>query len=209
MGGLRNAGPTYDETVDRYRVNYATATAVYVASIFLGGCAYSAGLLTRQDPAYAPTKSDSVFVTVGVHSTIQDRQMLPLIKREFQAEGFNLTDFDNSKWVVVVGRDDRTIVTGTTSNSVGIANATIVGLLGVSHTTTHEETEKVGEIVLSLVIRESAVLGDPLEIWQGKITTYPEAFTEQPKAVVRALIDQYGKNCENDIRLEKHRAGTC
>jgi hypothetical protein len=190
-------------------MNYATATAVFAASIFLGGCKTDASLLTRQDPAYAPTKADPVFVTVGAHSTIQDRQMLPLIKQEFQAEGFNLTDFDHSKWVVVVGRDDRTIVTGTTSNSVGVANPFFGGLLGVSATKTHEETEKVGEILLSLVIRESAARGDPLEIWQGKITTYPEAFTEQPKAVIRALIDQYGKNCENDIRLEKHKADTC
>jgi hypothetical protein len=110
---------------------------------------------------------------------------------------------------VVVGRDDRTIVTGMTSTSVGVVNPILGGLLGVSTTTTHAETEKVGEIVLSLVIRESAVRGDPLEIWQRKITTYPEAFSEQPKAVIRALIDQYGKNCENDIRLEEHKADTC
>src|ERR1700675_3566723 len=103
-------------------MNYATATAVCIASIFLGGCKSEASLLTRQDPAYAPTKSDPVFVTVGVHSSIQDRLILPLIKREFQAEGFNLTDFDNSKWVVVVGRDDRRKVTGTTRSSVGIAS---------------------------------------------------------------------------------------
>jgi hypothetical protein len=188
-------------------MNYATA--VCAASILLGGCKTDASLLTRQDPAYAPTKADPVFVTVGVHSTIQDRQMLPLIKQEFQAEGFNLTDFDHSKWVVVVGRDDRTIVTGTTSNSVGVANPFFGGLLGVSHATTHEETEKVGEIVLSLVIRESAVQGDPFEIWQGKITTDPVEITEEPKSVIRALIDQYGKNCENDIRLSRHKADTC
>lgn len=192
-----------------HRLNYMTAAAVFAASICSAGCKTDASLLTRQDPAYAPTKADPVFVTVGVHSTIQDRQMLPQIKQEFQAEGFNLTDFDNSKWIVVVGRDDRTIVTGTTSTSVGIANPILGGLLGVSTTTTHAETEKVGEIVLSLVVRKSAVLGDPLEVWQGKITTYPEAFTEQPRAVIRALIDQYGKNCENDIRLEKHKADTC
>jgi hypothetical protein len=189
-------------------VNYATATAVYVASIFLGGCAFSAGLLTRQDPAYAPTKSDSVFVTVGVHSTIQDRQMLPLIKREFQAEGFNLTDFDNSKWVAVVGRDDRTIITGTTSNSVGFANPLLGGLLGVSHTTTHEETENLGGIVLSLVIKESVVRGDPMEVWQGKITTDPDWIKERPKTVIRALIDQYGKDFEDDIRLSRHKEST-
>jgi hypothetical protein len=190
-------------------MNYATTAAIIGASIFLGGCKTDASLLTREDPAYAPTKADPVFVTVGVHSTIQDRQMLPLIKQEFQAEGFNLTDFDDSKWVVVVGKDNKTIVTGITSSSVGIANAAFGGILGVSTTKTYEETEKVLEIVLSLVNRESAVRGDPLEIWQGKITTYPEGITEQPKTVIRALIDQYGKNCENDIRLEKHRAGTC
>jgi hypothetical protein len=190
-------------------MNYAITTAVCIASIFLSGCKTDASLLTRQDPAYTPTKADPVFVTVGVHSTIQDRQMLPLIKQEFQAEGFNLTDFDNSKWVVMVGKDDKTIVTGITSSSVGIANAAFGGILGASTTKTHEETAKVLEIVLSLVNRESAVRGDPLEVWQGKITTYPEAITEQPKAVIRALIDQYGKNCENDIRLEKHTAGTC
>ena len=192
-----------------HRLNYLCATAVCSASILLTGCKTDASLLTRQDPAYAPTKADPVFVTVGVHSTIQDRQMLPLIKQEFQAEGFNLTDFDNSKWVVVVGRDDRTIVTGTTSSSVGVANPFFGGLLGVSTTKTHEKTEKVGEIVLSLLIKESAVRGDPFEIWQGKITTDPEEITEEPTAVIRALIDQYGKNCENDIRLEKHKADTC
>lgn len=191
------------------RMKYAMATALLVTSIFLSGCKTDASLLTRQDPAYAPTKADPVFVTVGVHSSIQDRQMLALIKQEFQAEGFNLTDFDNSKWVVVVGKDDKTIVTGITSRSVGIANAAFGGVLGVSTTKTHEETEKVLEIVLSLVNTESAVRGDPLEIWQGKITTYPEAITEQPRAVIRALIDQYGKNCEKDIRLEKRGAGTC
>jgi hypothetical protein len=192
------------------RSNYAArrtrlATAVYVASIFLGGCKSEASLLTRQDPAYAPTKSDPVFVTVGVHSTIQDRQMLPLIKREFQAEGFNLTDFDNSKWVVVVGRDDRTIVTGTTSSSVGIASPMFGGLLGVSNTKTHEETAKLGEIVLSLVIKESAVRGDPIEVWQGRITTDPDQINEYPKTVIRALIDQYGKNFEDDIRFPKNK----
>lgn len=190
-------------------MNNASAIAICIATILVSACKTDSSLLARQDPAYAPTKTDPVFVTVGVHSTIQDRQMLALIKQGFQAEGFNLTDFENSKWIVVVGRDDRTIVTGTTSNSVAIANPIFGGLLGVSKTTTHEETEKVLEIVLSLVIRESADRGDPLEIWQGKITTYPEAITEQPKMLIRALIDQYGKNCEKDIRLSAHRADTC
>jgi len=191
--------------VDRYRVNYAPAIAAYVAGIFLGGCAFNAKLVTREDPAYAPTKADSVFVTVGVHSTIQDRQMLPLIRREVQAEGFNLTDFDNSQWVMVVGRDDKTIITGTTSNSVGLANPILGGLLGVSHTTTHEETEKLGGIVLSLVIKESAARGDPLEVWQGKITTDPDHIKERPKTVIRALIDRYGTNFEDDISLPKYK----
>jgi hypothetical protein len=207
-GRCSHAGPTSGETVGRYCVKYTTATAVCIASIILGGCKSDASLITLQDPAYAPTKADPVFVTVGVHSTIQDRQMLPLIKREFQAEGFNLMDFDNSKWVVVVGRDDKTIVTGTTSNSAGIANATLVGLLGVSHTTTHEETEKVGEIVLSLVIKESAVRGDPIEVWQGTITTDPDQIKDTPRTVIRALIDQYGKNFEDSIRFPRNKEDT-
>ncbi len=192
------------ETVTRYRLNCAIATAVYVASIFLGGCGFPASLLTRQDPAYAPTKADSVFITVGAHSTIQDRQMLPLIKHEFQVEGFNLTDFDDSKWVVIVGRDDRTIVTGTTSSSVGIANPVFGGLLGVSATTTHEATEKLEGIILSLVTKESVVRGDPIEVWQGRITTTdPDQMKDHPKTLSRALIDQYGKNFEDDIRLPR------
>jgi hypothetical protein len=184
-------------------VKYATAAAAYAAIIFLGGCGFSASLLTRQDPAYAPTKADPLFVTVGVHSTIQDRQVLPLVKQEFQVEGFNLTDFDNSKWVVVIGRDDRTIVTSTTSNSVGIASAALGGLLGVSTTTTHEETEKLGGIFLSLVTKESAVRGDPFEVWQGKITTGPDQITDHPKTVIRALIDRYGKNFDDYVRLPR------
>jgi hypothetical protein len=184
-----------------YRVNRATATVVCVAVIFLGGCRSNASLVTRLDPAYAPTKADPVFVTVGVHSTIQDRQMLSLIKQEFQAEGFNLTDFDNSKWVVVVGRDDKTIVTGTTSASVGFVIPSTLGPLGVSNTRTRQETVKVGEIVLSLVTRESVVRSDPIEVWQGEITTDSDQIRDDPKTVIRALIDQYGKNFEDDIRL--------
>jgi hypothetical protein len=185
--------------------NHAVAAGVFVAIICLGGCGFSAALLARQDPAYAPMKSDPLFVTVGVHSSIQDRQMLPLIKQEFQAEAFNLTDFDRSKWVVVVGRDDRTIVTGTTSNSVGIANAGLGGLLGVSTTKTHEDTEKLGGVVLSLVTKESVVGGDPIEIWQGKITTDPDEINDHPKTVIRALMNQYGKNFEDDIRLPRNK----
>jgi hypothetical protein len=195
-------GPS-GETVNQYHFKCAIATAVYVASIILGGCGFPANLLTRQDPAYAPTKADPVFITVGVHSTIQDRQVLPLVKQEFQVEGFNLTDFDNSKWVVVIGRDDRTIVTSTTSNSVGIASAALGGLLGVSTTTTHEETEKLGGIFLSLVTKESAVRGDPFEVWQGKITTGPDQITDHPKTVIRALIDRYGKNFDDYVRLPR------
>jgi len=183
------------------RVIRSLAIGIFAACICLSGCRYSAGLLARQDPAYTPTKADPLFVTVGVHSSIQDRQMLPLVRQEFQAEGFNLADFDNSKWVLVVGRDDRTIVTGTTSNSVGIASPALGGLLGVSTTKTHDETEKLGDVILSLVTKESVVRGDPIEIWQGKITTDPEAINDQPKTVIRALVDQYGKNFEDDIRL--------
>jgi len=192
----------------KHRGTHATALAVYVATFFLGGCGASAALIARQDPAYVPTKADPVFVTVGVHSSIQDRQMLPLIKREFQAEGFNLTDFDNAKWVVVVGNDDRTIVTGTTSSSVGIATPGLGSLVGVSVTKSHEETEKFGVIVLSLVTKESTVRGDPFEVWQGKITTDPDEIKEQPKTVIRALIDQYGKNYEDDIRLPRNKENT-
>jgi hypothetical protein len=193
-----HARATSGETVGRYRVKYATATAVCVASIILGGCGFPAKLLTRQDPAYAPTKADPVFITVGAHSTIQDRQMLPLITHEFQVDGFNLTDFDNSKWVVVVGSDDRTIVTGTTSSSVGIANPVFRGLLGVSTTTTHDTTEKLEGITLSLVTKESVVRGDPIEVWQGRITTTdPDQMKDHPKTLSRALIDQYGKNFED------------
>lgn len=193
------------ETVIRYRLNCAIATAVCVAGIFLGGCGFPASLITRQDPAYAPTKVDPVFITVGTHSTIQDRQMLPLIRHEFQLEGFNLADFDHSKWVLVVGRDDTTLVTGTTSTSVGVANRVFGGLLGVSTTTTHEATEDFEGITLSLVTKESVVRGDPLEVWQGRITvTDPDQMKDHPKTLSRALIDQYGKNFEdNSIRLQR------
>jgi hypothetical protein len=185
-----------------YRAKCAAATAVYVASIFLGGC-FSVSVIARQDPTYAPTKADPVFVTVGVHSSIQDRQMLPLVMREFQAEGFNLTNFDNAKWVVVVGRDDLTIVTGATSTSVGIGG----GLVGVSTTTTHEYTEKLGAIVLSLS-KESVTRGDPIEVWQGKITAGPDLIKDNPKTVIRALIDHYGKDFEDDFRLRGNKEST-
>jgi hypothetical protein len=191
--------------VSQYHFKCATAIAVCIASIILSGCGFPANLLTRQDPAYAPTKADPVFITVGVHSAIQDRQMLPLITHEFQVEGFNLTNFDSAKWVVVVGRDDRTIVTGTTSSTVGMANPVFRGLLGVSTTTTHNSTEQLEGITLSLVTKESVVQGDPIEVWQGRIfTTDPDQMKDHPKTLSRALIDQYGKNFEDSsIRLPR------
>jgi hypothetical protein len=78
----------------------------------------------------------------------------------------------------------------------------------VFHTTTHEETEKVGEIVLSLVIKESAVRGDPIEVWQGKITTDPDQIKNTPRTVIRALIDQYGKNFEDGICFPRNKEST-
>ena len=77
--------------------------------------------------------------------------------------------------------------------------------MGVSVTTTHEETEKFGVIVLSLVVKESAVRGDPIDVWQGKITTGPDQIKDHPKTVIRALINQYGKNTRTTFVYRKTR----
>jgi len=177
---------------------------VTIAALLVSACGFKANILTREDPAYSPSKSDPVFVTAGVHSTIQDRQMLPLIKHEFEAEGFNLSSFENAKWVVVVGRDDRTVVTGVVSKSVGYASPLFGGAIGVSKSRSHEETERFGDIILSLLTQESEEKGDPFEVWQGTITTDPDQINDRPKTVIRALIDQYGKNYEDDVRLPRH-----
>jgi hypothetical protein len=171
----------------------------------LSACSFNAKLITREDPAYVPLKADPVFATAGVHSTIQDRQMLPLVKQELEAEGFNLVDFDHAKWVVIVGRDDRTVVTGTTAHGLVVASGLLGGALGVGSIHTKNETETYGDIVLSLLSQDSEKQGDPLEVWQGQITTDPDQIRDRPKTVIRALIDQYGKNFEDDISLPKHQ----
>ena len=129
------------------RVYARLVTAIAIGAL-LSACGFSVSVRTRVDPAYAPVKNDPVFLTTGVHSTIQDRQMLPLIKKEMELEGFNLVGFDQAKWVVIVGRDDRTVITGTTSQTAGVATGLVgVGLLGFSTTHTTADTETYGEIM--------------------------------------------------------------
>jgi hypothetical protein len=55
-----------------------------------------------------------------------------------------------------------------------------------------------------LVVTECAE-EQSIEIWQGKITTDPDEINGNPKKVIRALINQYGKNFEDDIRFPRDK----
>lgn len=168
-----------------------TRLTAAVAACLLSGCAYEADIVAREDPAYAPTPGAPTAVVVADNSTIQDRQLLPVLRDQMTKRGFRLVDVSEAQWIVGFGGGTNAVFSGTSSTAAAVplpyGQSLAVG-------SSKAEYADVGRVLLVVFSGDSFRQGKPLPVWQATASVKGEVYDEKPKTIINVLLDYYGKN---------------
>ena len=168
---------------------------MYFTLLFLlAGCAYQASVLTRVDPAYMPIPTEPAALVVAQNSSIQERQLLPLLREQMVKRHFNLVELTDAKWVIGFGGGTSAVYVGTAGSAVAIpffGNA-----IGISSSA--PIYADIGKLNLTVFPADSFRAGQPLPVWQGAISVESDAYVEKPRTIIDVLLDNYGKNFDDE-----------
>lgn len=161
------------------------ARVVIVLSIvlLLSGCGLRVALRGELDPAYAPKRTEPVALILPDNSSIEDRQVFPVLKRELLESGFDLVEPDHAAWILGVATREKAFFSGIQTINVGKFGSVSNANYGSSFV-----------IYLSLFQADAFRRGRRMAVWSGTEVTTPDNFRESPDKLVQALIDIYGVN---------------
>jgi len=169
---------------------------LFLSSLLLSACALRASFVSQLDPSYAPKKSDPIALLLPDNSSIQDRQVYPVVKEELVKAGFKLVEPNQATWILGMGTHQDTYFSGIQTMAFSYNNVAV----GSSNA---EYTSRI-IIYFWLFPAESFHSGKRMAIWGGFESVRPSSFREHPADYVRALIELYGKNFYDESeRLSK------
>jgi len=189
------------------RTSLAKILAIIAFGVITTACGPTAYLITEQDPSQIPQKQDPVFVTVGEHSSIPERQLLSVLKRRMVAMGFNVVEEVNSaKWVLGALQDEKTFATGTTSNgfALPLGHHGIYVLSGSKNTVNYKTDSRI--FLALFAASEFSQKNPQAAIWVAQSTSKPEVLREYSTTIIDDLLAAYGTNYHDErmMRFQDH-----
>jgi hypothetical protein len=166
-----------------------------LSAVLLSACSLRAAFMGQLDPAYAPKKADPIALVLSDNSSIQDRQVFPLVKEELIKSGFKLVEPNQATWILGVSTHNDTYFSGvkTTKLSFGSSEARLT-----------IQNARSSSLYFWLFPAESYRNGKRMAVWGGVESVDPDDFSKHPEDFVRALIEIYGKNFyDQSERLSK------
>ena len=160
------------------------------------------------DPAFAPSKSDPLYLMLSAEPTIIERQLLPILREELCRCGFNLVDSaDRSKWTMGVSYDRRVFDQGSSTSGVFLPGRIPI-FLGSSKPT----LVTTAKAYLYLIQSQLTAASKPIPIWEGSVSAEDDVFKVYRGIIFKNVLDFYGLNFEGHARLSKaylREPGTC
>jgi hypothetical protein len=167
-----------------------------VACLLLSACGSRAYLSTEQDPARVPSKLDPVVPMVSDNASIKERQLLPILKRQMQAQGFNVVDnIDSATWVLGLTVGNHSFVASTTSHGLAVP---IGNIAAVSRTKMDVNYETDSTLQLLLISTDDIRAGKQKPMWSGTSSSERDVLNDNAPVILKDLLQQYGQNYEDD-----------
>jgi hypothetical protein len=153
-------------------MNKAAPLLALTLTLALGACV-SVSVITQQDPAAVPQKSQPVAIVVD-ESSIQARQLLPLLQQQMTAQGIDVvSDAQSATWVLKFTVQTNFDATET-KNGEAIAPSTTVQL--------------------ALLSAEDARAGRNKPMWSASTSANPNLFNDKVSVIFEGLIQHYGQS---------------
>lgn len=168
-----------------------TLITMLASACLLMACGERIAIRGELDPDYAPKISDPIAVVLPDNSSIQDRQLAPLVKEELSKAGFTVVEPDKAVWILGLGTHDNTIFLGTQSSAFGFYH--------VAFGSSTAEYATRGTLQFWLFKGDVYRGGKSQPIWAGT-ETIKEAddLRDSPERYIKPLIVIYGKNFHDD-----------
>lgn len=174
---------------------------ILLAGMSVTGCrSYGVWVTAAADPSLAPSKSEATFVTVPARPTIDERQMLLVLKDELCRGGFNVVDdVGKATWVMTVSATQYSYAAGSSGHGAAIP---IGGLLIASNETTiNYQTDKV--TFLSVTKAADRIELEPRPYWEGRVVAKDNVWRAYRPILYKPLLDQYGQNYDRFSKVSK------
>jgi len=166
-----------------------------LSAVLLSACSLRAAFMGQLDPAYAPKKADPIALVLSDNSSIQDRQVFPLVKEELVKSGFKLVEPNQATWILGVSTHYDTYFSGIKTTKF---------IFGTSEAQLTIQNARSSSLYFWLFPAEPYRDGKRMAIWGGFESVDPHEFRYHTEKFVGALIEIYGKNFYDESeRLSK------
>jgi hypothetical protein len=146
--------------------------SVLLLTLTLGACA-PVSYIVQQDPAQVPQKSQPVAV-VADESSIQARQLLPVLQQQMTAQGINLVDSPQSAtWVL---------------------NFTVQNQFSTTETKNGQAIAPGSTVQLDLVSADDFRAGRHKTVWSASSNSDPRVLGDSAADIISTVLRHYGQN---------------
>ena len=182
--------------------SFFAACVVPLILLTLTGCAsHGVWVTAAVDPSLAPSKTEPVFVTLPERPTIDERQMLVMLKDEMCRNDFNVVEnVDNSTWVMIVSATQYTYMSGTTGRTVAVPIGNVAAV-GRTDTQVNYQTDKVTYLYVSKTADRTEL--EPRRYWEGRVTAKDNVWRAYREVIYKPLLDQYGRDYDRLTKMSK------
>lgn len=175
---------------------------VPVVLLTLAGCSsHGVWVTAAVDPSLAPLKTDPVFVTLPEKPTIDERQMILLLKDEMCRNDFNVVDnVESATWVMTVSATQYSYMSGTTGRGVAVPVGN-VAVVGRTETQVNYQTDKVTYLYVSKSADRIEL--EPRRYWEGRVTAKDNVWRAYREVIYKPLLDEYGRDYDHFTKMSK------
>lgn len=183
---------------------------LFLVPIFFIGCGPSIYVHSQIDPDYSFSFKDKIFIYLPDNATLTERNFYRLLKHEMDSIGFQITnDAPTADKILFFSLDEKTsdissfLSLPTTTTTTGkIGNTKYKETTSGTTTIPYSYSYTVKKVYLDLYDVESAKEGNFSTIWEGYIGAGSKAYEEYTNLCVRKLLEYYGRNFGDHVRIK-------
>lgn len=144
---------------------------VLLLALSLGACA-PVSYIVQQDPTQVPQKSQPVAI-VADDSSIQARQLLPVLQQQMTAQGIDVVaDPQSATWVLKFTVQNQFDATAAKGDPIAPSSTA----------------------QLNLIAADDFRAGRNKPVWSASSNTAPDALNDSAQDIIKTMVQHYGQN---------------
>jgi len=148
-------------------------TALLLALTLTLGACVPVSFIVQQDPAQVPQKSQPVAIVVD-QSSIQARQLLPVLQQQMTAQGIDVVaDPQSAVWVL---------------------NFTVQNQFDTTETKNGTAIAPGSTVQINLVSADDFRAGRNKPMWSASSNSNPTVLNDRAQDIIKIMLQHYGQN---------------